>query len=130
MNNTIDNTSTDIAEQHLQNLEEPPRILTHTLQRVSLVNWYLFRVQDMEICGRSVLITGRNGAGKSTILDAIQTILAGADEHKSSYNAISNDGATVTRSLKSYCLGEVGEKMVVMKKLLREHVMSQILIFL
>ena len=55
------------------------------------------------------MITGRNGAGKSTILDAVQTILAGANEKTLSYNAISNDGAAVTRSLQSYCLGEVGE---------------------
>ena len=96
-------------EPGFQSMAASPRILTHTLQRISLVNWYLFRVQDMDIAGRSVLITGRNGAGKSTILDAIQTILAGADENKLSYNAIANDGASVTRSLKSYCLGEVGE---------------------
>lgn len=109
----MDNTASDGEPIELNNtvkgMTESPRILTHTLQRISLVNWYLFRMEDLEIRGRSVLITGRNGAGKSTILDAIQSILAGADEVKLSYNAISNDGAAVTRSLKSYCLGEVGE---------------------
>ncbi len=105
---TSDSTQLDIYPAD-SSVSDSPKIITHTLQRITLVNWYLFRAEDLEINGRSVLITGRNGAGKSTILDAVQTILAGANERDLSYNAISNDGAAVTRSLQSYCLGEVGE---------------------
>jgi len=105
---TNDGAQLDISSTDSDVLDSP-KIVTHTLQRITLINWYLFRKEDLEIGGRSVLITGRNGAGKSTILDAVQTILAGANEKTLSYNAISNDGAAVTRSLQSYCLGEVGE---------------------
>jgi len=105
---TNDSAQLDISSTDSDVLDSP-KIVTHTLQRITLINWYLFRKEDLEIGGRSVLVTGRNGAGKSTILDAVQTILAGANEKALSYNAISNDGAAVTRSLQSYCLGEVGE---------------------
>ena len=85
------------------------KIITHRLMRISLVNWYLFESDDLDINGESIMLTGSNGAGKSTILDAIQTILAGADENKLMYNAASSDGRGSGRSIRSYALGEVTE---------------------
>ncbi len=85
------------------------KIITHRLMRISLVNWYLFESDDLDINGESIMLTGSNGAGKSTILDAIQTILAGADENKLMYNAASSDGRSSGRSIRSYALGEVTE---------------------
>ena len=85
------------------------RISTHRLMRISLVNWYLFTGDDLDINGESIMLTGSNGSGKSTILDAIQTILAGADENKLMFNAASSDGRGSGRSIRSYALGEVTE---------------------
>ena len=43
------------------------KIITHRLMRISLVNWYLFESDDLDINGESIMLTGSNGAGKSTI---------------------------------------------------------------
>ena len=84
-------------------------INVHKMTRISLVNWYLFTRDDIEVNGESIMLTGRNGSGKSTILDAIQTIFAGADENKLMFNAASSDGTRSGRTIRSYALGEVAE---------------------
>jgi uncharacterized protein YPO0396 len=81
----------------------------HKMTRISLVNWYLFTRDDINVNGESIMLTGRNGSGKSTILDAIQTIFAGADENKLMFNAASSDGTRSGRTIRSYALGEVAE---------------------
>lgn len=85
------------------------KISTHKLIRISLVNWYLFAREDIEINGDSILLTGGNGSGKSSILDAIQAVMAGGDENKLSFNAASSEGTGSGRTLRSYALGEVAE---------------------
>ena len=45
-----------------------------SLTRVRLINWHRFENETIDLSG-SVLLSGENGAGKSTILDAIQFIL-------------------------------------------------------
>lgn len=72
------------------------------LIRVSLVNWYLFNPVDINIQGNTALI-GVNGTGKSTILDAIQTVLFGANMNLIKFNAKASTSSH--RNLKSYCLG-------------------------
>ena len=42
-----------------------------TLTKVKLINWHTFSNEEFEIY-KNALITGENGTGKSTILDAIQ----------------------------------------------------------
>ncbi|GFI58807.1 hypothetical protein IMSAG025_02271 [Muribaculaceae bacterium] len=44
------------------------------LTRVKLINWHRFTNVTMEM-DDSVLISGENGAGKSTFLDAIQFVV-------------------------------------------------------
>ncbi|NLI12593.1 MAG: AAA family ATPase [Peptococcaceae bacterium] len=54
------------------------------LTRIKLINWHYFENVTIEIKG-SALITGDNGVGKSTILDAIQYVLV-ADLRKVKFN--------------------------------------------
>lgn len=54
------------------------------LTRIKLINWHYFENVTIEIKG-STLITGDNGAGKSTILDAVQYVLV-ADLRRIKFN--------------------------------------------
>ena len=80
----------------------------HKLRRITLINWYLFPEQDIDIDVDSLMFRGFNGAGKSSVLDAIQTVMAGGDENMLSLNpATSQDGKRSERSVRDYVLGEV-----------------------
>jgi uncharacterized protein YPO0396 len=59
-----------------------------TLERVRLVNWHNFDDVTINI-GNRCLISGDNGSGKSTIIDAIQYAMA-ADLRKARFNAASD----------------------------------------
>lgn len=74
------------------------------LQRLEVLNWGTFdkRVWRYELDGRNSLLTGDIGSGKSTLVDAITTLLVPA--HRVAYNKAA--GADVReRSLRSYVLG-------------------------
>ena len=73
------------------------------LKSVILVNWYLFDPITIPIHG-NVAIIGENGAGKSTIIDAIQTVLFGGNQRSIHLNA-SASLAKTNRSIRTYCLG-------------------------
>ncbi|MDR3355952.1 MAG: hypothetical protein LBO04_02065 [Spirochaetaceae bacterium] len=60
-----------------------------TLERVRLVNWHNFDEVTINI-GNRCLISGDNGSGKSTIIDAIQYAMA-ADLRKARFNAAAGD---------------------------------------
>ncbi len=76
------------------------------LQRIILVDWYLFRVEQIDIKGMTSLI-GPNGAGKSAIIDAAQTVLAGANMLSIRFNASAQNASKSKRSIRDYCLGVV-----------------------
>ena len=86
-----------------------PNVKMHRLVRITLVNWYLFERQDITICEDSVLFRGGNGTGKSSLIDAIQTIFAGGNENDLLMNAASSGGKRSGRTIKSYVLGVVAE---------------------
>jgi len=74
------------------------------LTRVKLINWHYFDNVDIYIDG-STLITGENGSGKSTILDAIQYVLV-ADLRQIKFNYSADDESK--RTLVDYVKGKTG----------------------
>lgn len=75
-----------------------------TLTRIRLVNWHLFENTTID-CQGSTYFIGINGAGKSTILDAVQFALVGG-QREVRFNQAALAGSK--RSLASYVRGELG----------------------
>lgn len=76
------------------------------LRRILLVDWYLFRCEQIDLAGMAALI-GPNGAGKSAIIDAAQTVLTGANMTSIRFNASAQSQSKSKRSIRDYCLGVV-----------------------
>jgi uncharacterized protein YPO0396 len=75
-----------------------------TLTRIRLINWHLF--EDTTItCQGTTYFIGVNGAGKSTILDAVQFALVGG-QRDVKFNQAAVAGGK--RSLAAYVRGELG----------------------
>ena len=74
------------------------------LNRLEVLNWGTFdsRVWALRLNGRNGLLTGDIGSGKSTLVDAVTTLLLPA--HRITYNKAAGADAT-ERSLRSYVLG-------------------------
>ena len=74
------------------------------LQRLEVFNWGTFnkRVWSLELGGRNSLLTGDIGSGKSTLVDAVTTLLVPAQ--RIAYNKAAGADAK-ERSLRSYVLG-------------------------
>ncbi|WP_438859835.1 ATP-binding protein [Achromobacter spanius] len=74
------------------------------LMRLEVLNWGTFdgRVWTLNLGGRNGLLTGDIGSGKSTLVDALTTLLAPA--HRIAYNKAAGAGAK-ERTLRSYVLG-------------------------
>ena len=74
------------------------------LRRCEFFNWGTFhgRVWGLDLNGDNTLLTGDIGSGKSTLVDAITTLLVPAQ--KISYNKAAGADAK-ERDLKSYVLG-------------------------
>lgn len=75
-----------------------------TLTRIRLVNWHLFENTTINCQGTTYFI-GINGAGKSTILDAVQFALVGGQRDVRFNQAALSGGK---RTLASYVRGEMG----------------------
>jgi len=76
------------------------------LRRIILVDWYLFRAQQVDMHGMTAII-GPNGAGKSAIIDAVQTVLSGASMASIRFNPSAQSNVRSKRTLRDYCLGVV-----------------------
>jgi uncharacterized protein YPO0396 len=74
------------------------------LQRLEILNWGTFhrRVWTFDLGGENALLTGDIGSGKSTLVDAVTTLLVPA--HRISYNKAAG-AETRERTLRSYVLG-------------------------
>jgi uncharacterized protein YPO0396 len=92
------------TEARASTLDEPSTLSGFRLQRLELRNWGTFdgRVWTLRMDGANALLTGDIGSGKSTVVDAITTLLLPAN--KISYNKAAG-AETRERSLRSYVLG-------------------------
>ncbi len=76
-----------------------------SLKRLLLINWYYFWNELIEFENINFL-TGKNKAGKSTIIDAMQLLLLG-DTTGNYFNKAANERSA--RTLKGYLRGEIGD---------------------
>ena len=74
------------------------------LRRIKLVGWHFFENETINFSA-SNLLSGENGSGKSTILDAIQLVLTTDTKH---FNNAANNNSK--RDVKGYVRGKTGEE--------------------
>ncbi|MDB5846435.1 MAG: ATP-dependent exonuclease SbcCD, subunit-like protein [Rhodoferax sp.] len=84
--------------------ESPETLVGFRLTRLEVFNWGTFdqRVWSLTLGGRNGLLTGDIGSGKSTLVDALTTLLVPAQ--RIAYNKAAGADAR-ERSLRSYVLG-------------------------
>lgn len=75
----------------------------YELCRISLMHWNLLDIVDIPIRGMTALI-GPVGVGKSTIVDAMQTIMTGNQSTKIRLNSAAS-ALKSQRTVRDYCLG-------------------------
>lgn len=79
------------------------RLAGFRLHRLEVFNWGTFDGRwTLKLDGKNALLTGDIGSGKSTLVDAVTTLLVPA--HRISYNKAAGAGAR-ERTLRSYMLG-------------------------
>ncbi|GBU17360.1 MULTISPECIES: SbcC/MukB-like Walker B domain-containing protein [unclassified Methylobacterium] len=78
----------------------------YRLTDIALSNWYLIRTQQIRIRGAAALV-GPTGAGKSTIFDAVGTVLAGNNASRLALNASASGRSA--RTVRDYCLGWISD---------------------
>lgn len=76
------------------------------LNKIVLVQWYLLSAVEIPVHGNMAII-GPNASGKSSILDAVQTVLTGANKNRVVLNP--GAGERSRRSIREYCLGVVDD---------------------
>lgn len=81
----------------------------YELRNVALIHWFLAERQDIPVEG-TIGMYGENRAGKSTVLDAIQTVMLSNDKAALQLNKAANQEKKRRnkRSVHSYCLGRTG----------------------
>lgn len=93
-----------MTEQLMLEFMSDDRLAGFRLQRLEVYNWGTFdkRVWIMRPEGRNALLTGDIGSGKSTLVDAVTTLLV--PSQKIAYNKAAGADSR-ERSLRSYVLG-------------------------
>ena len=89
--------------------DQVPAPLGFRLQRLEVYNWGTFdrKVWSLDLQGDTSLLTGDVGSGKSTLVDAVITLLV--PPRKVTYNKAA-DASAKERSLTSYVRGYYGQK--------------------
>lgn len=84
------------------------------LIRISVVQFFLYEAKDVDV-GVNCGIFGANGSGKSSLLDAVQIVMLGANESRGStgvaFNAQADESNHNSRNIRSYCLGQYGDSV-------------------
>ena len=75
------------------------------LKKIVLINWHYLRFETLEL-DKINFLTGKNGAGKTTIIDAIQLLMLG-DTTGHFFNKSASDKSS--RTLKGYLRCEIGD---------------------
>ncbi|MGX6566037.1 SbcC/MukB-like Walker B domain-containing protein [Cupriavidus necator] len=82
------------------------------LIRIRVVQFFLYEMRDVDV-GLNCGIFGANGSGKSSLLDAVQIVMLGANESRGSagvaFNAQADESNHNSRNIRSYCLGQYGD---------------------
>ena len=95
-----------MTEPHVLHLDflDDDTLAGYRLQRLEVLNWGTFdrRVWTLEPGGRNSLLTGDIGSGKSTLVDAITTLLV--PPQRAAYNKAAG-AQSRERTLRSYVLG-------------------------
>jgi chromosome segregation protein len=82
------------------------------LIRIRVVQFFLYEMRDV-VVGMNCGIFGANGSGKSSLLDAVQIVMLGANESRGSagvaFNAQADESNHNSRNIRSYCLGQYGD---------------------
>jgi len=79
-----------------------------TIQKLRLINWHYFTNTTTDIKNITFL-TGPNGTGKSTIIDAMQILILGSTR-PDNFNKAANEKGRSGRTLLSYLRGQTGVK--------------------
>jgi len=76
------------------------------LKRLELYNWGTFdeQIWTMATGGETAVLTGQNGSGKSTVVDALLTLLV--EGRQRNYNLASGAGSSRERSERTYVRGQ------------------------
>ena len=90
--------------EHLETASESANLPGWRLERVEVFNWGTFdkQIWSFWLDGNNALLTGDIGSGKSTLVDAITTLLV--PSHRAAYNKAAG-ADTKERSARSYVLG-------------------------
>ena len=71
------------------------------LKKILLINWLYFSKEVIEV-GDVNFLTGKNGAGKSTVIDALQIVLLG-ETNARNFNLAANEQLTAHAGRLSAC---------------------------
>lgn len=74
----------------------------HKLSRICVQNWYLIDALDVNVRGSGAFV-GPTGAGKSSLQDAIQTVIQGVNHNRLELNQSASGKSE--RTVLEYCLG-------------------------
>lgn len=75
------------------------------LANIGLVNWHHYVLLDIGVEGDAIGVVGRNGQGKSTVIDAMQVLMSGGDATIKLNKRASTETSGPRRTIRSYCLG-------------------------
>jgi uncharacterized protein YPO0396 len=90
-----------------------------SLTRMKMIQWHYFDDETVYFNPNGTIVTGDNGSGKSTIVDALQVILVG-NMKMVKFNSSAHDEKT-ERNLVTYLRGKIGGESSTSTEYIRNH---------